>query len=98
MYQPIVVENEKVFTAVLGLTQLLSLNELKSEKIYYNKNLDARLYMGDIKVELGGTKYMEEKILELRAMLPKLAGKAGTLYLDSYDPDVKNPQYRFKPE
>ena len=98
MYQPIVVENEKVFTAVLGLTQLLSLNELKSEKIYYNKNLDARLYMGDIKVELGGTKYMEEKILELRAMLPKLDGKAGTLYLDSYDPDVKNPQYRFKPE
>ena len=98
MYQPIKVENEKVFTAVLGLTQLLSLNELRAEKVYYNKNLEARLYMGNIKVELGGTEYMEEKVLELRWMLPKLEGKAGTLYPYSYDPDVKNPQYRFKPE
>ncbi len=98
MYQPIRVENEKVFTAVLNLTQLLVLNELKAEKVYYDKDLNARLYMGTIKVELGNSDYMEEKILELRAMLPNLSGRAGTLYLDSYDPDVKNPQYRFKPE
>lgn len=98
MYEPIRVENEKVFTAVLGLTQLLSLNELKAEKVYYDDTLNARLYIGVIKVELGGSEYMEEKILELRAMLPQLEGRAGTLYLDNFDPDVKNPQYRFRSE
>ena len=98
MYQPIQVDNEKIFTTVMNLTQLLSLNELKADKVYYDDELNARLYIGTIKVELGGGEYMEEKILELRAMLPELAGKSGTLYLDGYDPDVKNPQYRFKPE
>ncbi len=98
MYQPIRAANEKIFTTVMNLTQSLSLNELKADKVYYDDELNARLYIGTIKVELGGGEYMDEKILELRAMLPKLEGKSGTLYLDSYDPDVKNPQYRFKPE
>lgn len=98
MYQPIRVDNEKIFTTVMNLTQLLSLNELKADKVYYDDELNARLYIGTIKVELGGGEHMEEKILELRAMLPELEGKSGTLYLDGYDPDVKNPQYRFKPE
>lgn len=98
MYEPIRVENERIFAAVLNLTQLLASNELAAQKVYYDDALNARLYIGDIKVELGGSEYMDEKILELRAMLPQLEGQAGTLYLDSYDPDAKNPQYRFKPE
>lgn len=98
MHEPIKVQNEKIFTTVLGLTQLLSQNQLEVDKVYYDSDLNARLYIGDVKVELGSNQYMDEKILELRAILPNLAGRSGTLYLDSYDPDAVKPQYRFKPD
>ena len=98
MHEPIKVENERIFTTVLNLTQLLSLNHLAVDKVYYDGNLNARLYVDRIKVELGSSRYMDEKILELRAILPELAGRAGTLYLDSYDPDAVKQQYRFKPD
>jgi len=98
MYQPIAVENDEVFTAILNLTQLLSLYELDVEQVYYNDDLEARLYMGGIKVELGSSKYMDEKIMELKSILPSIDGRVGTLYLDSFDPDAINPHYRFMPE
>lgn len=98
MYQPIAVENQEVFTAILNLTQLLALYELDVDRVYYNADLNARLYMDGLKVELGDSRYMDEKIMELRSILPSLAGQAGTLYLGSFDPDAINPHYRFMPE
>ena len=98
MYQPIAVKNQEIFTAILNLTQLLALYELEVDRVYYNDALEARLYMDGLKVELGGTRYMDEKIMELKSMLPSLDGRRGTLYLDSFDPDAINPHYRFMPE
>lgn len=98
MHQPIVTENREIFSAVLHLTQLLSLYELDVERVYYHDNLEARLYMGGLRVELGGSQYMDEKILELKSMLPQLEGQSGTLYLNSYHPDAVKPHYRFKPD
>lgn len=98
MHQPIAVENEQVFTTVLNLTQLLTQYGMDVDKVYYNDVLEAKLYMGDIRVMLGSNQYLAEKILELKSILPQLEGRAGTLYLDSYDPDAVKPQYRFKPE
>lgn len=98
MHQPIAVGNDEIFTAILNLTQLLALYELDVDRVYYNDDLNARLYMDGLKVELGSSQYMDEKILELKAMLPQLEGRAGTLYLDSYDPDNLTPHYRFRPK
>lgn len=98
MYQPIAVGNEEIFTAILNLTQLLALYELDVDRVYYNDDLNARLYMDGLRVELGSSQYMDEKVLELKAMLSQLEGRSGTLYLDNYDPDNTNPHYRFRPE
>ena len=98
MHQPIAVGNQEIFSAILNLTQLLALYELDVDRVYYNDALNARLYMDGLKVELGSSQYMDEKILELKSMLPQLTGMAGTLYLDNYSPDTVNPHYRFKPD
>ncbi|MBQ8813459.1 MAG: cell division protein FtsQ/DivIB [Lachnospiraceae bacterium] len=98
MHQPIAVENQEIFTAILNLTQLLALYELDVDRVYYNDDLSARLYMDGLKVELGDGRFMDEKIMELKSILPSLAGQTGTLYLDSFDPDAINPHYRFMPE
>lgn len=98
MHQPIAVGNEQIFTAILNLTQLLALYELEVDRVYYNDDLNARLYMDGLKVELGSSQYMDEKVMELKSMLPQLEGRSGTLYLDNYDPDTLTPHYRFRPD
>ncbi len=97
LYQKLPVESEQIFQEILNLTQILSIFEMKVDKIQYSSNGDAALYMGDIKVILGGNENLNGKIAELNDMLPQLADLKGTLYLDTYDETRSGSMYSFKP-
>jgi cell division protein FtsQ len=95
LHQPLPVENGRIFSEILTLTQLLSTHELTVDEIQYDSKGDASLKMEDIKVILGSNDQMNGKISELKDQLPVLKGLKGTLYLDTYDEAETVTSYRF---
>lgn len=83
--EPLPTPNMDIFREILNLTQVLSLYDMKVDKITYNSKEEATLTMGDVKVFLGTSDDMNGKISELYDMLPQIDGLKGTLYLDTYD-------------
>lgn len=99
LYEPLPVEDQDVFEEILNLTQLFEKYNLSVDKIYFDSNYHAVLYMGDLKVRLGDSSLLDGKIAELADMLPVLADKGkGTLYLDQYSETAINSNYYFKKE
>lgn len=96
LHQPLPVANQTIFDQILNLTQVLSVNGVRVDKINYNSFLEAELTIGDIIVELGSDENLNGKVSELSDILPELTGLSGTLYLDSYDENNSNPMYTFK--
>lgn len=100
LYQPLPVENPDTFEEILNLTQVLSVNEVKVDKVNYHSFLagagEIELYIGDVVVELGNSDNLNGKVAELSDILPELTGLSGTLYLDTYDETNTNPTYTFK--
>jgi cell division protein FtsQ len=97
LYQPLPVERDDIFQEILNLTQILSIYDLKVDRIQYDSSGDATLYMDDIEVRLGGNESLNGKIAELGDMLPMLEGRKGTLYLDDYKENGNTAGYAFKP-
>lgn len=98
LYQKLPVESTGIFDEILNLTQILSIYELKVDKIEYNSYQEATLYINDIEVKLGSNESLNGKIGKLNDMLPQLTGKSGTLYLDNYDENDTNAITVFKPK
>ncbi|MBQ2404611.1 MAG: FtsQ-type POTRA domain-containing protein [Lachnospiraceae bacterium] len=96
LHQLLPVANQDIFDQILNLTQVLSVNGVRVDKINYNSFLEAELTIGDIIVELGNDDDLNGKVSELSDILPELTGLSGTLYLDSYDENNSNPMYTFK--
>lgn len=99
LYEPLEVKNDpdgEIFGRILNLTQVLSINEVKVDKIDFDSFGNANLSVGDITVELGGSENLDGKVTELKGILPELSGLSGTLYLDTYDEANTNPTYTFK--
>jgi cell division protein FtsQ len=96
LYKKLPVADPRVFENILNLTQMLSVSGISVDRINYNSMREATLYIKDIVVELGTDEEMNGKISELAAMLPKLEGMSGTLYLDTYDKNNDNAAYSFK--
>lgn len=82
--EPLPVENMDVFGDILDITNLLRKYGLKVDKIYFNKDLEITLYMGNVRVPLGEGNLLTEKIMKLRDLEPKLEGLSGTLHLENY--------------
>lgn len=98
LYQKLPVESRGIFEEILNLTQILSIYDLKVDKIQYNSFGEATLYMEDIEVILGNNEDLNGKIANLGDMLPKLKGRKGTLHLDTYDETNPSAMYSFKPK
>ena len=98
MYEKLAVEDSSVFTEILNLSQLLAQYGLFPERMAFDSENKVTLIMGDIRAVLGDASYMAEKVSELHDMYPEFSGRSGTVYLDEYKPDVKNPSYPFVPD
>jgi len=84
MGEKLPVENEIVFKNIMDITKLLSKYELSADKIFFASESDITVFFGNIRVNLGNTKNLEEKIMNLPQFLSSLAGKSGTLNLENY--------------
>lgn len=91
------IENDEIFNTILDITKLLNKYELVADKIYFHASNEITIYFGDVKVALGNEpQYLEDKVMRLPVFLAELAGKNGTLQMESYE--EANGSYSFKPE
>ena len=90
LHEKIPVENEEVFQAILDITQILGKYNLSADKIYFDQNDEMTLYFDEIRVRLGDTVNVYDKIARLNAILPQLNGQKGVLHMESYDETMKN--------
>ena len=97
LYKALPVEDKKVFTEILNLTQILSVYGVHADKIKINSSDETSLTLGEIEVVLGNSENIDGKVAELKDMLPKITGLEGTLYLDTYSVTRdKTTAYTFK--
>lgn len=79
------ISNEKLFDTIMNLTQLLSKYKIKVDKIKVTDDKEYELKIDGITVNLGTADDLNEKIVDLSDMLPKLEGLSGTLDMIEYD-------------
>lgn len=93
---PVQEEHEGVFGTILDITKLLNKYELAADRIYFHQDSSITLYFGAVKVALGEeTDRLEDKVMCLPQMLPKLEGKSGTIQMETYK---EEGNYIFKPD
>ncbi len=96
MHEKLPIDNEKVFEEILDITQLLSKYQLKADRILFDSEYNVYLYFGDIEASLGTQAFIDEKIIQLQYILPKLEGKSGILEMKDFDEDTKNVTFEEK--
>lgn len=98
LYQPLPAGSGKIFDDILNMTQILSIYKIHVDRIQYNSYVEATLYIDDLKIIMGDNEGLNGKIAELNDILPRLSGRAGTLYLDTYNETDTNVMYTFEPQ
>ena len=88
------VENDAIFKRILSITQLLDKYELSADKIYFDSDYDLTLYFDGVRVTLGSSEEIDEKVMRLQYILPELSGKTGTLSMENYTEDTKSIPFR----
>lgn len=84
MYEPLPVENERIFQTILTITQMLNKYDISADRIYFDKSYNMVLYFGTIRVNMGSADLLEEKIQRLDAILPLVGDKSGTIHMENY--------------
>jgi len=93
LYEPLPVEDKSIFQDILNITQVLSKYEILTDKIYFNDANEITLYFDSVRVRLGEDN-LEEKIIRLQYILPKLEGLSGILGLENYDDENENISFQ----
>lgn len=89
LHEPLPVENQEVFHDILKITQLLDKYAMTVDKIYFDSDYQVTLIFGEVKVAMGASDDIDEKIMKLQYMLPELEGKSGTLDMKEYTEETK---------
>jgi len=86
-YEPLPVRDKSVFSDILSLTQLFEKYGFAADKICFLQNGEISLYFGEARCLLGSMDNIDEKMMELKEIVPKLAGLKGVLHLEEYKGD-----------
>lgn len=98
LHEKLPVENEKIFSYILMITQLLTKYNVSVDRINFSSNLDVTLYKGNAIIELGQMDNIDEKMIRLSNIMPKLEGLSGTLDMREYSEDADEDFITFKRE
>lgn len=85
--EKIPVENDSVFGSIMSITNLLDKYDLIVDKIFFHTDKDITLHFGEVRVDLGESTNLEEKIMVLPTFLAELQEKKGTLHMEDYTED-----------
>ena len=82
--EPLPIEDHSVFGNILSITQLLSKYKLAADRISFSEDYEMTLYFGNVRVILGTSAYIDEKVTRLQHILPNLLGESGVLDMRDY--------------
>lgn len=84
LHEKLPVDDETIFKLILNITQLLMKYEITTDRIYFDSADHITLYFGDVRIYLGNSDFLDEKVNKLQYLLPKLEGMAGVLHMENY--------------
>ncbi len=84
MYEKLPVEDDNIFKEILSVTQLLKKYEISTDKIFFDQNRNITLYFDKARVQLGSMENIDEKMIKLQYIIPKLEGLSGVLFMENY--------------
>lgn len=84
------VDNEKIFAVLLELVQLCGKYEIPIDKVFFDKSGNVTLYMGEIRIMLGDSGTITEKIYEVSQMMSQMQGLSGTLHMENFSEDTSS--------
>lgn len=84
-FEPVSVEDTKVFGMIKNLVVQLEKNSLTPDRILLNDKNEMEVFFGNINVKLGTDESLENKISRLIAIMPSIEGKSGILYMEDVD-------------
>lgn len=90
MFEKLPVKDATVFKDILSITQLLNKYEISADKIYFGENKTIILHFDQARVNLGDTQSIDEKIMQLKNIIPELDGKSGVLHMENYTINTKS--------
>lgn len=93
LYEPLPVENPKMFRSVLDITQLMTKYKVSAEKMYFKPNGEIVIYHDKVVINLGDENNLDIKIMNLPSILDNLTGKEGVLHMEKYDENTKNVSF-----
>lgn len=85
LHEKLPVEDEKIFGLLLDVTQLIKKYEIDASRIDVTDDVQIRLHLGDVRVELGDGSDLNEKFIDLNDIIPQLKGVKGVLDMKQYD-------------
>lgn len=92
--QPLVPGDEKAYQYAKKIVESLKQNELSVQQIYVSADLEATLYVNQVRILLGTDNKTEEKLKELREFFDEVKDLNGTL--DMQELSYNNLGYSFK--
>ena len=94
LHSQLPVDDERIFDILLDVTQLIKKYKMNIERINVSNNTDIRLYLGNVRVDLGDGNMLNEKFMDLNDIIPKLRDVKGVLDMREYD--AQDNGYPFK--
>lgn len=84
LYEKLPIKGKSVLKNLLSLTQMLKKYGLVPDSIKYSDEGNYTLKYGKISVLMGQAQHLNEKVVRLSYIMPKLEGQKGTLHLESW--------------
>ena len=78
------VKDITIFTTIWGIARMVEKFDVQPDKVVFDAGGNVTMYYGDIRVLIGDSSLLEEKIARAAAILPKLTGEVGELHLEDY--------------
>ncbi len=94
LYEKLPVENEKIFSQILELTQTLEKYNLDAKQIYFDSMYHVTLFFDAIRVNIGEVNDLDAKFGCIYEMLPDLVGKSGIVSMESFTANSKYISFR----
>lgn len=94
LHSKLPVSEEKVFDLLLNITQLIKKYDMDIGRIHVSDDMNIRLYLGNVRIDLGKGDMLNEKFMDLNDIIPNLKDIKGVLDMREYD--VGNNGYTFK--
>lgn len=85
LHSKLPVKNEKVFDVLLEVTQLVSKYNIDVQKINISDDMEIKLYLENVRVDLGKNERLSDKMLDLNDIIPTLGDVKGVLDMREYD-------------